>query len=284
MANVWKTTVFLAALTALLLAVGYVLGGQDGMVIALILSAVMNIGSYWFSDKIVLSLYRAKELAPGEYPQLRAIVEELARAEGIPVPKITIVDLPVPNAFATGRDARHAAVAVSRSILQILDARELRGVLAHELSHVRNRDTLISSVAATLAGALSFVAQMAYFGGGMVPQRQGDRREGGAVASLLVLILAPLIAALLSLAVSRSREYLADETGAKVSGDPEALASALLKLDGFAKARQIAAPPRYEATSHLFIVNPFKPSLLLSLFSTHPPTADRVRRLRAMRT
>ncbi|MDB4978126.1 MAG: Protease HtpX [Candidatus Peribacteria bacterium] len=283
MNNTLKTTLFLGALTALLLAVGYVLGGQNGMLIALVLSAVMNFGSYWFSDKIILSLYRAKEIGPDDAPRLYAMVTDLAEKEGIPMPRIYMVDLPVPNAFATGRNERHAAVAVSKSILDLLDEDELRGVLAHELSHVRNRDVLISSIAATLAGALSYIAQIAYFTGGMTgSSRNNNDRGSNAIGSLLILILAPFIATLLHLAVSRSREYLADETGAKISQDPHALASALQKLDAYAKTHPVVASPRYEATSHLFIINPFKQSLLLSLFSTHPSTEERVRRLEEM--
>lgn len=279
MTNVLKTAILLGALTALLLWVGYSLGGQEGMLVALVLSAGMNFGSYWFSDKIVLSLYRAKELKPNEFPKLYSMVQDLSVRAKIPMPRLYIVDLPSPNAFATGRNEKHAAVAVSRSIMELLDERELRGVLAHELSHVGNRDILISSIAATLAGALSYLSQMAYFSG-----LGGDRdREGGGAGALVALILAPIVASLLSLAVSRSREYHADETGAALSHDPEALASALLKLESFAKSQNLRASPRLEATSHLFIINPFKASSLRSLFSSHPPTEERVKRLRGMK-
>jgi heat shock protein HtpX len=279
MNNIFKTTLLLGALTALFLWVGYAVGGQQGALIALLLAATMNVGSYWFSDKMVLSLYRAKEVKPGELPRFHEAVRSMAAKEGLPMPKLYVVDMPVPNAFATGRNPEHAAVAVSASLLELLDDAELKGVLAHELAHVRNRDTLISTVAATLAGALSYVAQIAYYSGNT---RGSDRDNGNGAIALVAVLLAPFIAMLLNLAVSRSREYLADETGAETTGQPKALASALLKLEAWSKTRKLVASPRHEATSHLFIVNPFKASALLSLFSTHPATEERVRRLEAM--
>jgi heat shock protein HtpX len=275
-----KTAALLGGLTALVLAVGYYFGGEQGALIALVISAVMNFGSYWFSDKIVLSMYKAKEIPSGERPDLHAMVDELARNAGIPKPRLYMVDLPVPNAFATGRNEKHAAVAVTQGILSILDANELRAVLAHELSHVKNRDILISSVAATLAGAISYLAQMVYFTGALGGRSNGDSRGGGnALGAIAILILTPVIATLLHLAVSRSREYMADETGARISGDPRSLASALRKLHRSSLARPLAGEPKYEATAHLFIVNPFKSSLIMSLFSTHPPVDERIRRL-----
>ena len=274
----------LGGLTALVLAAGYYFGGQPGALIALILSAVINFGSYWFSDKIVLALYRAKEISREQHPKLHAIVEELAHKANLPKPKLCLVALPVPNAFATGRNEKHAVVAVTSGILQLLNEDELKGVLAHELSHIKNRDILISSIAATLAGAISYLAQMAYFAGMFAGRSSGDSRGGGnAFGALALLILTPIIATLLHLAVSRSREYLADETGSQISRDPKSLASALKKLHQFTRAHPLIGEPKYEATAHLFIVNPFKPSLLMSLFSTHPPVEERVKKLETMK-
>jgi heat shock protein HtpX len=278
-----KTTLLLGGLTALMLAVGYYFGGQQGALIALVFSAVMNFGSYWFSDKIVLKLYGAKEIPVQENPKLHALVEELAQKANLPKPKLCLVVLPIPNAFATGRNEKHAVVAVTSGILQLLNENELRGVLAHELSHIKNRDILISSVAATLAGAISYLAQMAYFAGMFTGRSSDDSRSGGnAFGALALLILTPIIATLLHLAVSRSREYLADETGAHISKDPQSLASALKKLHQSSRAHPLIGEPKYEATAHMFIVNPFKPSLLMSLFSTHPPVEERVKRLDAL--
>lgn len=279
-----KTILFLAGLTALVLGVGYYFGGQQGAFIALIISAAMNLGSYWFSDKIVLAMYRAKEIAPKDNPRFHTIIEELAQKAKLPKPKLYLVDLPTPNAFATGRNEHHAVVAVTSGILKLLNEEELRGVLAHELSHIKNKDILISSIAATLAGAISYLAQMAYFAG-MFTGRSSDNSRGGgnAFGALALLILTPIIATLLHLAVSRSREYLADETGSHISEDPKSLALALKKLHQSSRARPLIGEPKYEATAHMFIVNPFKPSLLMSLFSTHPPMEERVKRLEAMR-
>jgi heat shock protein HtpX len=278
-----KTILLLGGLTALVLAVGYYFGGQQGAFIALVLSAVMNFGSYWFSDKIVLSLYGAKEIPREQYPKLHAMVEELAQKTNLPKPKICLIALPIPNAFATGRNEKHAVVAVTNGILQLLSENELRGVLAHELSHIKNRDILVSSIAATLAGAISYLAQMAYFAGMFTGRSSDDSRDGGnALGALALLILTPIIATLLHLAVSRSREYLADETGSHISEDPQSLASALKKLHQSSRARPLIGEPKYEATAHMFIVNPFKPSLLMSLFSTHPPVEERVKKLEAL--
>jgi heat shock protein HtpX len=243
----------------------------------------MNFGSYWFSDKIVLALYGAKEITPKENPQLHEIIDELVKKADLPKPRLYQVNLPVPNAFATGRNKKRAAVAVTSGILQLLTKDELVGVLAHELSHIKNRDILISSIAATLAGAISYLAQMAYFAGMFTGGSRGDRNGGNAFGALALLILTPIIATLLHLAVSRSREYLADETGARISKDPSSLASALKKLHGYSRSRPLIGEPKYEATAHLFIVNPFKPSLLMSLFSTHPPVEERVKKLGALK-
>lgn len=250
------------------------------MVIALIISAIMNFGTYWFSDKIVLALYGAKPLTENAAPNLHRIVEEIARKAGIPKPKIYLVNLPVPNAFATGRNKNHAVVAVTPSILKLLNKSELEGVLAHELAHIQNRDILVSSIAATLAGAISYLAQMAYYGMLFAGGRNRDRNGGNAFSALAMLILTPIIATLIHLAISRSREFLADETGAKTVGNPEGLASALQKLSAASKIQPLIGEPKHEATAHLFIVNPFKPTLLTTLFSTHPPLEERIKRLR----
>lgn len=275
-----KSFLLLATLTGLILALGYYLGGQNGVLIALIISAIMNFGTYWFSDKIVLAMYRAKPLTESAAPNLHRIVEEIARKAGIPKPKIYLVNLPVPNAFATGRNKNHAVVAITPSILKLLNITELEGVLAHELSHIQNRDILVSSIAATLAGAISYLAQMAYYGMLFAGGRNRDRNGGNAFSALAMLILTPIIATLIHLAISRSREFLADETGAKTVGNPEGLASALQKLSAASKIQPLIGEPKHEATAHLFIVNPFKPTLLTTLFSTHPPIEERVKRLK----
>lgn len=275
--NQLKTIILLGSLTGLILAIGYYVGGNDGMLIALILAGAMNFASYWWSDKIVLAMYRGRAVNEAQAPQLHRMVSDLAARAGIPMPRLYIIDLPVPNAFATGRNPSHAAVAVSTSLMHLLDEDELRGVLAHELSHVKNRDILVASVAATLAGAISYIAQFAFYFGG-----RRDSREGGAAGSIALLLLTPLMATLLHLAVSRSREYLADETGARLAGSPRGLASALRKLHASSRTAPLAAQPKYEATAHLFIVNPFKPGLLMSLFSTHPAMDERIARLERM--
>jgi len=277
--NRLKTTILLGGLTGLVIAVGYYFGGQNGALAALALSAIMNLGSYWFSDKIVLALYKAKEISPETNPKLHLMVEELAQKASIPKPRLYLVSLPIPNAFATGRNEKHAVVAVTSGILQLLNEDELRGVLAHELAHIKNRDILISSIAVTLAGAISYLAQMAYFAGMFAGNSRNERGGGNAFGAIALMILTPIIATLLHLAVSRSREYLADETGAHISKDPLSLASALKKLHQFSRAHPLIGEPKYEATAHMFIVNPFKPSLLMSFFSTHPPVEERVKRL-----
>ena len=274
-----KSIMFLGLLTGLILGAGYYLGGQSGLIFALIFSGLMNFVSYWFSDKIVLNLYRAKPIAEADNPRLHKIVEQLSQKSGLPKPKIYLVNLPVPNAFATGRNKNHAVIAVTAGLLDLLDEKELEGVLAHELSHVKNNDILISSIAATLAGAVSFLAQMAYyaaiFGGG----RRNNREGGNPLGFLALVIVTPIIATLIHLAISRSREFLADESGAKTAGDYRGLASALKKLHQNARQHPLIGKPQHEATAHLFIVNPFKPSLIMSLFATHPPVEERIKRL-----
>ena len=278
--NGLKTAVLLGFMTALVMGIGHYFGGQQGMVIAFVLAAIMNFVSYWFSDKIVLAMYRAKQVTAAEAPELHGIVEELAARANIPMPRLYVIPTDAPNAFATGRNPQHAAVAVTDGIRRILNREELRGVLAHELSHVTNRDILISSVAATLAGAIMMLARIAmfsaYFGG--YGGRDNDR-GGNPLGMLLMMILAPIAAALIQLAISRSREYAADETGAKLAGHPGGLASALEKLQLASKRKPMQADA---STAHLFIVKPFTGQALTELFSTHPPTEKRVNRLREL--
>jgi heat shock protein HtpX len=278
-----KTGVLLAALTVLLVLIGGALGGQHGMILAFGMAMIMNFGSYWFSDRIVLAMYRAQPVDEAQAPGLYRIVRTLATRAGIPMPRVYILPDEAPNAFATGRNPEHAAVAVTEGILRIMSEEELEGVLAHELSHVQNRDTLIMAIAATLAGAITYMAQMAQwamiFGGG---RRDSDEREsgaGGVVGGLLMIVLAPIAAMLIQLAVSRSREYQADASGAHMAGQPWGLAKALEKLEMASKMAPMQATP---ATAHLFIVNPLTGGGWSSLFSTHPPIAERVARLRAM--
>ena len=279
--NTLKTAVLLGLMTALILGIGQYFGGTQGMTIAFIFAIVLNFVSYWFSDKIVLAMYRAQPIDRSQAAELYAIVEELAARANMPMPRLYLIPTDAPNAFATGRSPKHAVVAVTNGILKILNREELRGVLAHELSHVSNRDILISSVAATLAGAVMLIARIAqfslFFGG---YGGRDDNRGGNPISMLLMAILAPLAATLIQLAVSRSREYAADETGARLAGDPEALASALQKLQAASQRRPMPADP---ATAHLFIVKPFSGQALASLFSTHPPTEKRVQRLRELR-
>lgn len=277
MGNTFKTAFLLTALTLLLMFVGRIFGGQNGMLIALVFAAVLNFVSYFFSDKIALAMYRAKPVTREELPRAYQIVERLTQKIGIPMPKIYVIPSDSPNAFATGRNPNHASVAATQGILNLLTDEELEGVLAHELGHVRNRDILISSIAATVAGAITYLAEIARWGmifGGY--DRDRNDRGGGGFAALLMLILAPVAAALIQLAVSRSREYRADETGAHFTGNPYALASALAKLDAYSKRLPLQATP---STAHLFIIQPFLGMSPGSLFSTHPPTAKRIERL-----
>lgn len=279
MINTIKTTLLLSSLTVLLILVGGAIGGKAGMMIALVLSLVMNFGSYWYSDKIVLKMYHAREVTSAESPELYAIVQRLADRGNIPVPKVYTMDTPMANAFATGRDPSHAAVAVTTGIMRLLNRDELEGVLAHELTHVKNRDTLISAVAATIAGVITILASMArwslIFGG------FGRDDEGAAdmVGILVMSILAPLAAVVIQLAISRSREFMADAGGAELCGKPMALANALSKLQNSAGAVKADVNP---STAHMFIVNPLRGGMMRSLFSTHPPTEERIRRLSEM--
>jgi heat shock protein HtpX len=280
MENRVKTVLLLAGLTAFLVFMGKVLGGRSGMYVAFGLAVAMNFFSYWFSDKIVLRMYGAQEVSPAEAPQLHQIVDELAREAGIPKPKVYIIQDESPNAFATGRNPEHAAVAATEGIMRLLTPTELKGVLAHEIGHVRNRDILISSIAATMAGAIMILADIARFGAIFGLGRDDD--EGPGILGVLVMsIIAPIAAMLIQLAISRSREYLADETGARLAHNPESLARALEKLAmGVERAPMNASP----ATAHMFIVNPLSGRSLMKLFSTHPPIEERVARLRAMRS
>jgi heat shock protein HtpX len=280
MGNTFKTALLLTALTLLLLAIGRAFGGQNGMFIALAFAVVMNFVSYFYSDKIALAMYRAQPVTREQLPRAYAAVERLTQKMGIPMPKMYVIPTDSPNAFATGRNPQHASVAVTHSILQLLNDEELEGVLAHELGHVNNRDILISSVTATIAGAITMLASMgrwAMIFGGYGGDR--DRRDGGGLTALLMLIIAPIAATLIQLAVSRSREYQADATGAHVTGNPYALASALQKIDAYSRRVPLQANP---STAHLFIIQPFlgmNAGMFANLFSTHPPIAKRIERL-----
>ncbi len=283
MGNLIKTGFLLTVLTCLLVLAGGAIGGQQGMVIAFVLAFVMNVGSYWFSDKIVLSMYGAQPVEEAQAPGLYRIVRELAAEAKIPVPPIYIIQDDSPNAFATGRNPSHAAVAVTEGILRIMSEDELKGVLAHELSHVRNRDTLIMTIAATLAGAITYLAQMAQwaaiFGGGRRSDEEGEG-GGGLIGLLLMAVLAPFAAMLIQMAISRGREYEADASGARLCHRASGLEHALAKLDVASRQEPLQATP---ATAHLFIVNPLTSGGLATLFSTHPPIEERIARLRAMR-
>ena len=278
MANGLKTAALLGLLTGLVLVVGQYLGGQNGLYYALIFAGVMNFGTYFFSDKIALMTSGAKPVTRDELPRVYEVLERLTQKVGLPMPKVYVIPTDSPNAFATGRNPSHAAVAVTQGILGLLTDEELEGVLAHELGHVRNRDILTSSIAATLAGAITVLARMAYWGalfGGFGGDRE-ERNRGGGIGGLFMLILAPIAAMLIQLAVSRSREYEADHTGAEFTGNPYALASALQKLDAYSKRLPMAASP---TTAHLYIVQPLLGMDFASLFSTHPPIAKRIERL-----
>lgn len=276
--NTLKTALLLTSLTLLLLFIGDYFGGQNGLILAFIFAGVMNFVSYFFSDKIALAMYRAQPVTREQAPRLYQIVERLTGKAGLPMPKIYVIPTDSPNAFATGRNPQHASVAVTQGILGLLNDDEMEGVLAHELGHVRNRDILIGSVAATIAGAITFLARMGAWGAmfGGYGGRDDRDRGGGGFAALLMLILAPIAAMLIQLAVSRSREYAADETGAHITGNPYALASALQKLDTYSRRVPMQATP---STAHLFIIQPLLGMNFASLFSTHPPTAKRIERL-----
>ncbi len=277
--NTVKTFMLMAALTALFLVGGQLLAGQQGMIIALVMALGLNFFAYWNSDKVALAMNRAKMVSQEEAPELHRIVENLASRAGLPKPKVYVVNNQTPNAFATGRNPEHAAVAVTTGLLQLMDRRELEAVLGHELGHIKNRDILISSIAAVMAGAISYLATMAQwamiFGG-----RGGHDDEGrNPLAMLVMMIVAPLAATLIQMAISRSREYLADTQGAEICGDPKALASALQKLTTYNKQLPMQVNP---ASAQMYIVNPLSKGMLVNLFSTHPPVEERVRRLMAM--
>ena len=279
MGNWFKTTLLLGVMTALIVFIGGLFGGRQGMVLAFFIAIAMNFFSYWFSDKIVLRMYKAREVSPQEFPGLYHAVEDLARNAGLPMPKVYIIPEESPNAFATGRNPEHAVIAVTEGLLRTMNNEEATGVLAHEMSHIRNRDILIGSIAATMAGAIMILASMArwsaFFGGG---SRDGEGRGGlGAVGLIVMSILAPLGAMVIQMAISRSREYLADATGAKLAGNPEGLAKALEKLGSYSRQIPMHATP---STAHMFIVNPLSGGGLMNLFSTHPPLEDRIARLR----
>ncbi|MFA6221815.1 MAG: zinc metalloprotease HtpX [Desulfomonilaceae bacterium] len=275
--NQLKTVILLAALSGLLVVLGGYLGGKNGATLALVIALAMNFGSYWFSDKIVLSMYHAQEVTEAEAPDLYNLIRELTRNAGLPMPKVYIIPDDSPNAFATGRNPEHAAVAVTEGILSILSRDELAGVIGHELGHVKNRDILIQTVAATIGAAITYLAQFGFLFGG----RSDDNREGGGsfLGSLMMMILAPLAAAIIQMAISRSREYIADETGAKICGHPLWLASALGKLQ---KGVERVPMQAEQATAHMFIVSPFFGSGMSNLFSTHPPIENRIERLEKM--
>lgn len=279
--NIVKTGLLLGALTGLLMLIGGYFGGQQGVVIAFIFAMVMNFGSYWFSDKLILRMYKAQEVSESQAPDLYAMVKNLALKASLPMPKVYIIPEDTPNAFATGRNEHHAVVAVTEGILRILNKDELEGVIAHELTHIKNKDMLIGSIAATLAGAIVMLANMAQwaaiFGGA---SRDSDEEGGGIVGLILMAILAPIAATIIQMAISRSREYLADEGGARVSQKPYGLAGALEKLSLASQAVPMNANP---STAHMFIVNPLTGKSLMNLFSTHPPVEERVARLRSMR-
>jgi len=281
MYNMFKTFMLLAALTALFLFVGGALGGRTGMIVALVMACVMNFFAYWYSDKLALKMSGAREVSEAETPQLHSIVEGLAQKAGIPKPKVYLIAQQTPNAFATGRNPDHAAVAVTEGILRLLNPEELEGVLAHEFAHIRNRDILISSIAAVIAGAISYIATMAQWAmllGGF-GRSDDDEGAGGLVGGLIMMIIAPIAAALIQMAISRSREYQADATGAKICNHPMSLASALKKLDEWNHRLPMEVNP---ATAQMYIVNPLTAASVAKLFSTHPPIQERIRRLRSM--
>lgn len=278
MNNQIRTTILLAVMTGFIVWIGGLIGGRGGMVMALVLAAAMNFFSYWFSDRIVLSMYRAEEVTPAQAPDLYEMVRDLAGRAGLPMPRIYIIPEEAPNAFATGRDPDHAVVAVTEGLLRIMDRQEIMGVLAHELGHVRNRDILIGSIAATMAGAVMLLANMARWSaifGGVRSDEEGGGMGG--IGLILTSILAPIAALLIQMAISRSREYLADETAARLSGGPDGLSRALEKLGAHSGMLSMNARPE---TAHMFTVNPLSGRSLMSLFSTHPPLEERIARLR----
>ena len=281
--NQIRTVVLLGLLTAILLWVGNLVGGVQGLTIALIFAIVMNFGSYWFSDKIVLAMYRAKEVKESEEPQLYKIVAEVAHLAKIPIPKVYIIETQAPNMFATGRSPKRAAVAATRGILELLNKDEIKGVVAHEISHIKNRDTLIQAVAATIAGVIAYVAMMARWAAIFGGFGGRDRRGGGGLELLVLAILTPILATIIRLAISRSREFIADESGAKLIHNGYSLASALEKLEKGTQHTPLRATSGTQTTAHLMIVNPFgRRGGLINLFKTHPDTSKRIKKLRSM--
>jgi heat shock protein HtpX len=278
MFNILKTAVLMAAITALFMAIGSFIGGRQGMMVALVVAVGMNFFSYWFSDKLVLKMYNAQEVDASSAPQFYAMVADLAQRAGLPTPRVYLIEENAPNAFATGRNPEHAAVAATTGILRTLSERELRGVMAHELSHVKHRDILISTISATMAGAISMLANFAMFFG----HRDENGRPANPIVGLLVMLLAPLAASLIQMAISRAREFEADRGGAELSGDPQALASALQKIQRAAQGIPLEAAERHPETAQMMITNPLAGGGLRGLFSTHPSTEERVERLLAM--
>jgi len=278
MFNWVKTAILMAAITALFGVLGAAIGGRSGMLLALGFALVSNFFAYWFSDKMVLRMYNAQEVDASSAPQFYGMVRELAGRAGLPMPKVYLIDEEAPNAFATGRNPQHAAVAATTGILRVLSSRELRGVMAHELAHVKHRDILISTISATMAGAISALANFAMFFGG----RNDEGRPSNPIAGILVALLAPLAGALIQMAISRAREFEADRGGAEISGDPQALASALDKIHRYAQGIPLETAERHPETAQMMIMNPLSGGGLRGLFSTHPATEERVRRLMAM--
>jgi heat shock protein HtpX len=276
MGNSIRTGILLAALTVLVMIIGNLLGGQQGMIIAFFFAIIMNFGSYWFSDKIVLGIYRAKPVSEAEAPGLHRLVRQLAQQAGLPMPKVCIMPSESPNAFATGRNPQHAVVAVTQGILRLLDENELKGVLAHELAHVKHRDILIGSIAATMAGAIMMIASMARWAALFGFGGRDDDDGGGIIGLIAMSILAPIAAMLIQMAISRSREYAADAAGASFAGSPYGLASALQKISSASRQIPMKAEP---ATAHMFIMNPLSGKSLMNLFSTHPPVEKRIEKL-----
>jgi heat shock protein HtpX len=275
--NWLKTAILMAGIVALFGVVGAAFGGRNGMLLALAFGGVMNFFAYWFSDKMVLRMYRAREVDEASAPQFYRLVQELAQRAGLPMPRVYLIDEAQPNAFATGRNPEHAAVAATTGILRLLSARELRGVMAHELAHVKHRDILTSTIAATVAGAISAIAQFGFLFGG-----RGDGERANPIVGLIMMILAPIAAMLIQMAISRAREFEADRGGAEVSGDPNALADALEKMEHYAKGLPLMAAEEHPATAQMMIINPLSGSGMQNLFSTHPATEMRIARLRAM--
>ena len=278
MFNLLKTAVLMAAITALFMTIGRLIGGQQGMVLALVLALGMNLFSYWFSDKLVLRMYNAQEVDAQSAPQFDRMIQDLAQRAEIPMPRVYLINEDAPNAFATGRNPSHAAVAATTGILRVLSERELRGVMAHELAHVKHRDILISTISATMAGAISMLANFAMFFGG----RDDEGRPVNPIVSILVMILAPLAASLIQMAISRAREFEADRGGAEISGDPQALASALQKIHRVAQGVPLETTERHPETAQMMIMNPLSGGGISGLFSTHPSTEERVERLLEM--